>query len=265
VTVGLNENPSNGISFTRRAVWGPIVVGMEPWTRSHAPVTRFVHPLRRMKKAVLLDVDGTLIDSNEAHARAWVDLGREAGFEIHYEDVRPLVGMGGDKVVPILTGLEVSTSGGERLATRHGEIFREKYLPRLRVFHGTRRLLERLGREGYTLVIATSAGADVLKAMLKHAKLDTFIDDATSSGDVDSSKPDPDVVRAALEKAGVGPRDAIFLGDTPYDIEAARRAGVRCVALRCGGWWSDDELAGAAAIYDDPAAILEAWEDSPFS
>lgn len=216
------------------------------------------------KRAVLLDVDGTLLNSNEAHSRAWVDVGREAGFQIHYEDVRPLVGMGGDKVTPILTGLEVTTPEGKRLAKRQGEIFREKYLPQLRVFHGTHAMLDRMQSEGLTLVIATSAGKEDLKAIMTHAKLERLIDDHTSSGDVESSKPDPDIVHAALEKAGVGAADAVFLGDTPYDIEAAKRAGVRCVAVRCGGWWSDAELRGAIAIYDDPAEIVERWNESPF-
>ncbi|HET9423853.1 MAG TPA: HAD-IA family hydrolase, partial [Gemmatimonadaceae bacterium] len=166
---------------------------------------------------------------------------------------------------PILTGLDESDPEGERIGKRHGEIFRERYLPRLRVFHGTHAFLERLASAGATLVIASSAGSEVLAAMLKHAKLEKLIDDRTSSGDVESSKPDPDVVQAALKKAGAKAKDAIFIGDTPYDIEAAGRAGVRCVAVRCGGWWSDEELKGAVAIYDDPDDILDYWDTSPFA
>lgn len=214
-------------------------------------------------EAVLLDVDGTLVNSNEAHARAWVDVGREAGLRFHYEDVRPLIGMGGDKVVPILTGLEITSPVGERLGKRQGEIFTTKYLPNLHVFPGTHALLDRMQREGLTLVIATSAGSETLRAILKHAKLDHLIDGKTSSSDVESSKPDPDVVHAALEKAGVSAERALFMGDTPYDIEAAKRAGVGCVAVRCGGWWTDEELRDAIMIYDDPAEFLERWEESP--
>lgn len=215
--------------------------------------------------AVLLDVDGTLINSNEAHARAWVDVGRETGFPIHYEDVRPLIGMGGDKVLPILTGLEITSPEGEPLGKRQGEVFTTRYLPNLRVFHGTHALLKRMQREGLTLVIATSAGSETLRAMLKHAELGHLIDERTSSTDVESSKPDPDVVLAALRKAGVSADRALFIGDTPYDIEAASRAGVRCAAMRCGGWWTDEELRGAVAIYDDPAELLERWAESPLS
>ena len=209
--------------------------------------------------AVLLDVDGTLLNSNEAHSRAWVDVGRENGIPIHYEDVRPLIGMGSDKVTPRLTGFELDSPEGERIAKRHGEIYRSRYLPNIRVFHGTHSLLERMTRKGLTLVVATSAGKDDLDAMLEHAKLEQLIDDHTTSAEVDASKPDPDIVQAALRKAGVGPDRAIFLGDTPYDIEASARAGVRCIAVRCGGWWSDEDLRGASGIYDDPADLLERW------
>lgn len=210
--------------------------------------------------AVLLDIDGTLLDSNEAHSRAWVDVGREIGMPIHYEDVRPLIGMGSDKVTPRLTGFELDSPEGKRIGKRHGEIYRGRYLPKLRVFHGTHALLERLADAGLTLVIATSAGKDDLRAMLEHAKLEHLIDDHTTSSEVDASKPDPDIVHAALRKAGVEASRAIFLGDTPYDVEASGKAGVRCIAVRCGGWWSDDDLRGAAAIYDDPADVLEHWE-----
>jgi phosphoglycolate phosphatase-like HAD superfamily hydrolase len=212
-----------------------------------------------MPKAILLDVDGTLVDSNEAHSRSWVDVGSESGFQIHYEQVRPLVGMGSDKVLPKLTGLQADSEIGKKITRRHGEIFRERYLPHIRPFHGTHALLDFLGERGYTLVIATSAGKKDLNAILEHAKLEQLIDDHTTSSDVDASKPDPDIVHAALKKAGARPDEALFLGDTPYDIEAAARAGVKCIALRCGGWWTDEELKGAIGIHDDPAALREEW------
>jgi phosphoglycolate phosphatase-like HAD superfamily hydrolase len=210
-------------------------------------------------KAILLDVDGTLVDSNDGHARAWLDVGREFGLDIRYETVRPMIGMGSDKVIPELTGWEKDSPRGKEIGERHGEIFREKYLPHIRPFHGTHELLTFLDDAGFRLVVATSAGKKDLDAILHHARLESLVDDHTSSGEVDASKPDPDIVHAALGKAGADPRDAYFLGDTPYDIEAARRAGVRCIALRCGGWWTDDDLRGAIGIHDDPAALREEW------
>ena len=212
-----------------------------------------------MGKAILLDVDGTLVNSNDAHARAWLDVGREFGIAIHYEDVRPLIGMGGDKVIPKLTGFEKDSPRGKEIAKRHGELYRGRYLPQIRTFHGTHQLLEFLDGRGYRLVIATSAGPEDLEAVLEHAKLHDLVHDHTSAGDVKSSKPDPDIVHAALGKAGVEPQDALFLGDTPYDIEAAGKADVKCIALRCGGWWNDHDLRGAIGIHDDPAALREEW------
>jgi phosphoglycolate phosphatase-like HAD superfamily hydrolase len=208
---------------------------------------------------ILLDVDGTLVNSNEGHARAWVDVGREFDLDIRYEVVRSLIGMGGDKVIPKLTGWEKDSPRGKAIGDRHGEVFRERYLPNVRAFHGTHELLKFLGELGYPLVIATSAGKEDLDAILRHAKLESLIDDHTSSGEVDSSKPDPDIVHAALHKRNADARDALFIGDTPYDVEAATRAGVRCIALRCGGWWTDEDLKGAIGIHDDPAALREEW------
>jgi HAD superfamily hydrolase (TIGR01509 family) len=213
-------------------------------------------------EVVVLDVDGTLIDSNDAHARAWVEVGREAGHEIEFARARPLIGMGGDRVLPALTGVEEDDPEGERLTGRRGEIFRERHLPGLRPFPGTRALLERMRRDGYRLVVASSASEEDLGLLLEAAGIADLVEERTSSGDADASKPDPDIVQAALRRAGVAPEAALMLGDTPYDVEACRRAGVPIVALRCGGW-DDDALAGAVAVYDDPADLLARYDASP--
>jgi HAD superfamily hydrolase (TIGR01509 family) len=217
-----------------------------------------------MVKAVLLDVDGTLIDSNDAHARAWVDVGDEFGHEIEFGQVRWLVGMGGDRVLPQLTGLQEESAKGRKILERRGEIFRERYLPRLCPFAGTHELLERMRADGLTLVIATSAAEEDLKALLKQAHLEYLIDESTSSDEAESSKPAPDIVVAALEKSGAAAADAIMLGDTPYDVKAARSAGVRIIGVRCGGW-NDKELIGAAEIYENPADLLLKYERSILS
>lgn len=209
-------------------------------------------------EAVLLDVDGTLVDSNDAHANAWVDVGGESGIDIRFAQVRALIGMGSDKAIPILAGVERESEAGDRLAKRHGEIFRTRYLPALSPFDGARQLIQAIKDGGLTPVVATSAGEDDMKAILEQAGLADLLARRTSSQDVEDSKPDPDIVRAALKKSGAAARDAIMVGDTPYDIEAARAAGVRAVAFRCGGWWSDEDFAGATWIYDGPAAFLEA-------
>ena len=213
-------------------------------------------------RAVLLDIDGTLIDSNDAHARAWVDAGAELGYRIQYEDVRPLVGMGGDKVMPQLIGIESESREGKAFGERRTAIFSERYLPDILPFPGTRELVQRIRDAGLTVVIATSANRKEMKKLLGAAGVEDLVDEATSSSDAEASKPAPDIVEAALEAADVDAGAAIMLGDTPYDVAAAGRAGVDIIALRCGGW-TDETLRGAVAVYDDPAELLANWDESP--
>jgi HAD superfamily hydrolase (TIGR01509 family) len=215
-------------------------------------------------KAVLLDIDGTLIDSNDAHARAWVDVGREFGHDIDFGHVRRLIGMGGDKVLPKVAGLEEDTDEGQRIKERRGEIFRDQYLPTLKAFPQARELLQRFRDDGHTLVVATSASKEDMDALLKQAGIQDLIEEKASSSDAEGSKPDPDIVEAALKSADAEPGEALMLGDTPYDVLASGRAGVRCVALRCGGW-GDADLGDAVAVYDDPADLLARYDDSPFA
>ena len=219
----------------------------------------------RRPSVVLLDVDGTLIDSNDAHARAWVDALADTPTPIRFEDVRPLIGMGGDKVMPKLTGIDAESEEGERIAARRRERFLEHYLPTLRPFPGVRELLARLQDEGFTVVVASSAARDELDELLKQAGAESLVEDTTSSSDAERSKPDPDIVSAAVKTAGAKPADCVMVGDTPYDIEAAHRAGVRVIAVRCGGWWSDEDLADADAIYDGPADLLARLDESPLA
>lgn len=214
-------------------------------------------------RAVILDVDGTLILSNDAHAQAFVDAGRELGHPgVEFGEVRRLIGMGGDKLIPRVFGFEKETEQGRRLSERKGEIFRERYLPELEPAAGARELLEKMCAEGLRLVVATSANRDDLQGLLERAGVAELIHESTSASDVEESKPDPDVVKAALEKSGEPIEAVVMLGDTPYDMEASLRAGVRPIGVRCGGW-GDEDLRGAVAIYDDPADLLARWAESP--
>lgn len=213
----------------------------------------------------LLDIDGTLLDSNDAHASSWADVFAEFGYDIRFEHVRPLVGMGGDKLVPILTGLDHESRRGKQLTERKKAVFNEKYLPHLRPTRGARPLLEHMLAEGLVLVIATSAGDDEMRALLDQAGVGDLIHRATSSADVEASKPDPDVIARALGKARMKADEVVMVGDTPYDIAAAAKAGVPTIALRCGGWWDDLSLGGAVAIYNDPADLLAQYDESPLS
>jgi HAD superfamily hydrolase (TIGR01509 family) len=215
-------------------------------------------------RAAVLDIDGTLLLSNDAHAEAWVEAGREFGHEIRFEKVRPLVGMGGDKVLPALTGLEEESEEGAKILARRGEIFAERYLRALRPAPGARALLERLRDAGLKLVVATSAEGDEMQGLLEQAGVADLIREATSSSDAEASKPEPDIVAAALAKTGAAPEEVIMIGDTPYDVEAALRAGINIVGVRCGGW-SDEALRGALAVYADPADLLQHYDSSPFA
>ena len=215
-------------------------------------------------RGVILDVDGTLVDSNDAHARAWVDAFREFDFDVPYERARALIGMGGDNLLPEAIQVDAESAEGKALLKRRGEIFKERYLKTENPFRGTRELLERMRAEGLEIAIGTSAQKEELKPLLEIAEVTDLIDSKTSSDDAESSKPDPDIIQAALKRLKMPPGDALMLGDTPYDIEAAAKAGVKTVAFRCGGW-KDDGLKGAIAIYDGPSDLLARFDASPFA
>jgi HAD superfamily hydrolase (TIGR01509 family) len=218
--------------------------------------------MQRTLKAVLFDVDGTLVDSNDAHAEAWVKAFTEHGITVDSALVRRCIGMGGDKLMPAVSGMEEDSPLGETISKRRGEIFRQEFLPHLKAFEGARDLVAALKDRGYTAVAASSASKEDLKALLAVAGADGLMDDKTSSDDADDSKPDPDIIEAALKLAKASPAEAIMIGDTPYDVDAARRAGVETIAFRCGGW-QDRDLEGAIAIFDGPSDLLEQIDDSP--
>jgi len=214
-------------------------------------------------RGVLLDVDGTLVESNDAHAQAWVDALADRGRRVEFARVRPLIGMGGDKLLPQVAGIDVDSPEGKAIDARRREIFSREFLPHLRPTRGARELLEWLRDQRMTLVVATSAQKAELADLLRVAGATKFFEATTSSDDAERSKPDPDIVAAALARTGCAAADAIMIGDTPYDIEAAHRADLDIIALRSGGW-SDRDLAGAAAIYADPADLLDHYDLSPF-
>jgi HAD superfamily hydrolase (TIGR01509 family) len=215
-------------------------------------------------RGVLLDVDGTLVDSNDAHARAWVRALADDGITVPFEKVRALIGKGGDKLLPEAARVAPDSPRGQAISKRRGEIFQKDFLPSLKPFPKAKELLVRMKREGLRLAVASSAKEDELKGLLRLCGADEVIEASTSSDDADNSKPDPDIVHAALDRVGLPAEQVILLGDTPYDVEAAGRAGVKVVAVRCGGW-SDADLAGAIAIYDSPADLLAHFEESPFA
>lgn len=218
-----------------------------------------------MFKGVLLDIDGTLLASNDAHARAWEEAFREFGHDIPAARIQPLVGMGGDKLLDtLIPGVSDTEPPGKEMTERRKAIFLHTYAPHLHPTPGARALVQRLKADGLTITIATSAKSDELETLLRAAGVQDLIEHRTTSDDTEESKPAPDIVTAALKKSGLPPDASLMIGDTPYDVESATRAGVGIIALRCGGH-TDDELRGALAIYDDPADLLAHYDHSPLA
>jgi HAD superfamily hydrolase (TIGR01509 family) len=213
---------------------------------------------------VIFDVDGTLVDSNDAHARAWLQAFAEHEITVTYESVRRAIGMGGDKLMPVVAGIEEDSPQGKKITERRKQIFKEAWLPRLRPLRGARGLIEHLARGGFTLAVASSATEEELHSLLDVARVTDLIPTRTSSDDADRSKPDPDIVTAAIKRVGCPKELTVMIGDTPYDVEAATRAGIQIVGLTCGGW-SREDLRGAVAVYADPADLLEKYEASVLS
>lgn len=215
-------------------------------------------------RGIIFDVDGTLVDSNDAHAMSWAEALEEAGRPVPFERVRPLIGMGGDKILPEVTGLSEESEEGRRISARRKAIFAKKHLPSLRALPGAGGLLRFLRERGHRLVVASSAQKDELRRLLELAGADEHVEHSTSSSDADRSKPDPDIVKAAFDRLGLPRPEVVMVGDTPYDVEAAARAGIRTVAFRSGGF-SDEDLKGAIAIYDGPADLLASYATSPLA
>lgn len=215
-----------------------------------------------MIKAILFDIDGTLIDSNDLHVEAWARVFADAGHQVPRRAIAGQIGKGGDNLVPaLLPGVSEETA--ERLSDRHGEVFKADYLRTARPFPGARALLERAHAEGAKVVLASSASAEELDHYVERLQVKALVAAKTSIDDVATSKPAPDIFAAALKKAGVTAEEAIAVGDSPYDVASAKGAGVRTVAVLSGGF-AEAVLrdAGAVAVYRDVEALLEDYAGS---
>jgi HAD superfamily hydrolase (TIGR01509 family) len=210
-------------------------------------------------RAVIFDVDGTLVDTNYLHALAWRRVFLERGeAEIFSARIHRLVGMGSDELLEELFGRPRPELKPER--ARHFDALKGE----IRAFPRAAELLRTLHERGLRVVLATSAEKSDLEALLEAIDADDAIDSVTSSGEVDAAKPAPDLFCVALEEAGTSPEATVVVGDTVWDVKAAARAGLPCVAVTCGGISRSELLeAGAVAVYDDPADLLAQLGDSP--
>ena len=220
----------------------------------------------RKVKAIFFDVDGTLVDSNDYHVDAWDQAFREQGVAVERDAIRGQIGKGGDLLVPtLLPG--ISDDMRETLSDRHGAIFKTLYLDTVRPFEGATALLQHVHACGQRVVLASSSDAKEVKHYVGLLRVGNAVDDTTSIDDVETSKPAGDIFESALAKVKpLSPHEVIVVGDTPYDVEAAARCGIRTVGLRSGGF--DDAVlrkAGAVALYDDAADLLAHYEESPLS
>ena len=214
-------------------------------------------------RGVLLDIDGTLVLSNDAHAHAWVEAFAARGIRVRFEDVRPLIGMGADKIIPGLAPRLSKNEGlGKEIDALRKHIFLSRYAVDLQPAPGARALLERMRADGLRLEIASSAQEEELQTLLKMAGVDDLLEPPQSGSEGKESKPSPDIIAVALERSKLQPQEVVMVGDTPFDILAAAKVGVRTIALRCGGW-DDARLRDAIAIYDHPADFLAHYDESP--
>jgi HAD superfamily hydrolase (TIGR01509 family) len=216
----------------------------------------------RTLRGAVLDVDGTLLQSNDAHAAAYVKAFADEHLAIAFDRVRPLIGMGSEKLLAAL-GVDPHSALAKRASKQKKEHFASEFLPGLHACRGARDLLDAMNKRGIRRVVASSASSDEIGQLLRAAHIDDLIEAETTSSDAAASKPDPDIVAAAITRIGLPPEELAMLGDTPYDIEAAARAGIPAIALRTGGW-ADRDLDGAVAIYDDPADLLAHFDESIF-
>jgi HAD superfamily hydrolase (TIGR01549 family) len=220
-----------------------------------------------MIEAAIFDVDGTLVDSVDLHARAWQIAFEKFGKTIPFQDVRRQIGKGADQLLPVFLTEEELNRLGRQLDEYRGELFKREYLPRVKGFPKVRQLFEHIRSNGKRIALASSAKGDELEAYKKIAGIDDFDASETSSDDADRSKPYPDIFRAALSGLkGIAPDAAIVIGDTPYDAEAATSASLKTIGLLCGGWAKEELLrAGCLAVYRDPEDLLDRYGSSPLA
>ncbi len=217
-------------------------------------------------KAILFDLDGTLVDSNDLHVLAWEEAFAGVGARFERNVIHDQIGKGTDMLVPSLLP-DLGDDAVEALGKAHGDIFKTKYLDEVRPFPEARDLLAHVYASGRKVVLASSASKGDIDHYLELLDAHDLVTATTTSEDVERTKPAPDIFATALDKLdGFEADEVIVLGDTPYDMQAANKCGIAAVALRSGGF-PDDILwnAGAIAIYDDVSELFAAFADSPLA
>ena len=220
-----------------------------------------------MIRAVIFDVDGTLVDTNDLHAAAWAEALHRFGHDIPQDQVRHEIGKGGDQLMPALLPPEVVERQGKEIEALRKDLYSGEYLRKARPFPEVRALFERVRAAEQRIALASSGKPDELEHYKDIAGIAGLVDDATTSDDAERSKPSPDIFGAALERiAPIGAEQAMVVGDSPYDAQAATKAGLRAIGLLCGGFAAEElRDAGFIALYRDPADLLAHYDRSPLA
>ena len=223
-------------------------------------------------KAVIFDIDGTLVDTVDFHAQSWERTFQHFGHHIPYEQIRAQIGKGSDKLMPVFFSLEElnesddgqSSTFGERMRDYRRELYKREYHSRTKAFPQVRELFKRIKAEGKRVALASSATKDDVATYKQIMDVEDLVDAATTTSEVESSKPEPDVFFVTLDKlGGIAPNNVIVVGDTPYDAEAAGKALLRTIGVLSGGF-SEENLrqAGCIAIYQNIADLLAHYDES---
>jgi phosphoglycolate phosphatase-like HAD superfamily hydrolase len=219
-----------------------------------------------MPQAAIFDVDGTLIDSVDLHARAWQEALVKFGHEVSFEQARGQIGKGGDQLIPTFLSAAEQKDHGEELEDWRGKLFKSKYMPLVRPFSAVPELLRRVHQTGLKVAVASSAKESELDIYLDIACIKDLVDVVISSENAKHSKPAPDIFDAALKKLGIAGSDALAIGDTPYDAKAAGKAGIATIGMLCGGF-TEAKLrdGGCIAVYPGPATLWICFDASPLA
>lgn len=222
-------------------------------------------PTLTMIKAIIFDLDGTLVDSNELHVRSWQETFRHFGKEIPTEALRREIGKGPDQYLPVFLDEEELDMRGKEIEEFRSDLYKEKYLPEVEGFPQVRELFERIKSDKKRIVLASSGGGEEMRLYKKLTDIEDLVDDEISGDDIEKTKPCPDIFEAALERLdGCSTGEVTVIGDTPYDAQAAAKIHIATIGMLCGGF--DEETlreSGATAIYRDPADLLTQYDDSP--
>jgi phosphoglycolate phosphatase-like HAD superfamily hydrolase len=217
----------------------------------------------RMPKAAIFDLDGTLLDSVDLHALAWHEAMMKFGHDVSFEQARSQIGKGGDKLIPEFLSEDAQRDHGMELEEWRGKRFKTEYLSLVRPFSAVPDLLRRVRDAGLRIAIGSSAKKDELDKYLDIARIVDMVDVKTSSEDAEESKPAPDIFEVVLERLGLEGRDAVAIGDSPYDAEAAGKAKISTTGVLCGGFTEASlRAAGCVEVYPGPAALFARFQHS---